>query len=92
MQLIWFLKILILDDGVGVKRDMIHMNPNDPTDTAQDNDGDGLTNLEEYLAGTYPNNPDTDGDGIKDGDEVNAGRDPLVNEAAVILLIINSSE
>ncbi|MBX3746801.1 MAG: hypothetical protein KF833_15940 [Verrucomicrobiae bacterium] len=35
-----------------------------------DFDNDGLTNLEEYLAGTDPTNPDTDGDGLSDGDEV----------------------
>jgi outer membrane protein OmpA-like peptidoglycan-associated protein len=35
-----------------------------------DPDKDGLTNDEEKLAGTDPNNPDTDGDGLTDGDEV----------------------
>ncbi len=30
-------------------------------------DGDGLTNLEEYVLGTDPTNPDTNGDGIWDG-------------------------
>jgi probable HAF family extracellular repeat protein len=34
-----------------------------------DNDHDGLTNLQEYLAGTDPNNPDTDGDGVLDGED-----------------------
>ena len=32
--------------------------PNDPNDTADDFDGDGLTNLEEYLLGTNPTVPD----------------------------------
>lgn len=32
-----------------------------------DPDNDGLTNAEEALFGTDPNNPDTDGDGILDG-------------------------
>jgi hypothetical protein len=42
-----------------------------------DPDEDGLTNLEEYQAGTDPTNPDTDGDGLSDGDEVNIyGTDP----------------
>ena len=35
-----------------------------------DPDLDGLTNLEEYKAGTDPNNADSDKDGIADGDEV----------------------
>src|SRR5690348_1668429 len=33
-------------------------------------DGDGLTNLQDYNAGTDPKNADTDGDGLKDGQEV----------------------
>lgn len=36
-----------------------------------DADGDGLTNEQEKLLGTDPNNPDTDGDGLRDGAEVN---------------------
>jgi alpha-tubulin suppressor-like RCC1 family protein len=35
--------------------------------TYSDSDGDGLSNLQEFLAGTDPNCPDTDGDGIPDG-------------------------
>jgi|GEM_PF-861398 len=41
----------------------------DPDDPA-DNDGDGLTNGEECVLGTDPDNADTDGDGISDYDEV----------------------
>ncbi len=40
-------------------------------DAALDPDNDGLTNLQEYLAGTDPQNADSDGDGLKDGYEVN---------------------
>lgn len=51
-----------------------------PTNTPsnQDLDGDGLTNTEEALAGTDPNDPDSDDDGLSDGDEVDIhGTDPL---------------
>ncbi|MCH1553334.1 MAG: thrombospondin type 3 repeat-containing protein, partial [Luminiphilus sp.] len=41
-----------------------------------DYDGDSLTLLEEFEAGTDPTNSDSDGDGISDGDEVAAGSDP----------------
>lgn len=44
---------------------------------AEDSDHDGLTNAEEKLYGTDPNNPDTDGDGYSDGVEVSSGFDPL---------------
>ncbi|MFT5855550.1 MAG: hypothetical protein ACI8XO_002802, partial [Verrucomicrobiales bacterium] len=42
-----------------------------------DLDGDGLTNLDEFLAGTDPNEADSDGDGSRDRDEILAGSDPL---------------
>lgn len=37
---------------------------------ARDSDGDRLTDAQEAVLGTDPNNPDTDGDGLNDGDEV----------------------
>ena len=45
-------------------------------DKNADYDGDGLSNWEEYLNGTDPNNQDTDGDGISDKDEAAYGSDP----------------
>lgn len=47
-------------------------------DAADDLDNDGLSNIEEYVAGTLPNNEDTDGDGEKDGED----SDPLVPNSA----------
>ncbi len=57
-----------LPDGWQV---MHGLNPLDPGEATNDPDHDGLNNLQEYLHGTDPHNPDTDGDGISDGDEVN---------------------
>ncbi|NOJ79128.1 adventurous gliding motility protein AgmC [Myxococcus xanthus] len=49
---------------------------------AADTDGDGLTDAEEVVLGTDPENPDTDGDGLPDGIEVNtAGTDPLDDDS-----------
>jgi hypothetical protein len=58
-------------DGDGLPDDweVAHrLNPGS-NDADLDSDGDGLTNLEEYLRGTDPFNPDTDGDGILDGED-----------------------
>lgn len=46
------------------------------TDMTKDDDGDGLTNQEEFFYNTDPANPDTDGDGFSDGDEVKNGYNP----------------
>jgi gliding motility-associated-like protein len=47
-------------------------NPCDPFTTGPtcDPDGDGLSNADEALYGTDPNNPDSDGDGLTDQEEV----------------------
>jgi len=67
-------------DGDGMNDDWevsFLFNPFDPSDGDEDFDGDGLSNAEEFLAGTVPTNPDTDQDGIQDGAEAQAGLDPL---------------
>lgn len=53
-----------------------------PTETAtavsNDRDEDGLSDAQELIIGTDPQNPDTDGDGLTDGDEMLVyGTDPL---------------
>ncbi len=52
------------------------LDPQNPTDASLDLDNDGLSNLEEYLASSDPQNSDTDNDGIPDGWEVDHGLDP----------------
>ena len=46
-------------------------------DAAEDPDGDGLSNLQEFQHGTDPRLGDTDGDGQSDWVETVAGTDPL---------------
>jgi len=82
------------DDGDGlpdVYELQYGLDPLDPEDAGQDNDDDGLDNLAEYGLGTNPLQADSDGDGMDDRNELTKGRNPLVNEAA-ILLIINGIE
>ena len=63
--------------------------PNDPAESVDtdadgvgnnadtDDDGDGLSDVEESTYGTYPLLADTDGDDYLDGEEVDSGADPL---------------
>jgi peroxiredoxin len=46
-------------------------------DVSGDTDGDGLSDMEEAMIGTNPDDPDTDGDGFKDGAEVDQNTDPM---------------
>ncbi|MCW1883626.1 hypothetical protein OKA04_02730 [Luteolibacter flavescens] len=46
---------------------------NDAAEGVTNRDNDGLSNLQEFLRSTDPNNPDTDGDGILDGAETDTG-------------------
>ena len=71
------------DDGMADNWEISHgFNPHEiQTDgihgAGDDPDGDGLTNLEEYCAGTDPHDPDSDHDGIGDQEERFFGTDPL---------------
>jgi hypothetical protein len=42
-----------------------------------DTDADRLSDQDEALYGTDPENPDTDGDSVPDGEEVSSGTDPI---------------
>jgi len=49
-------------DGDGIPDDaenQMGLNPNDPTDAAEDDDEDGMNNLQEYLAGTDHKDPNS---------------------------------
>ncbi|MFT4637433.1 MAG: hypothetical protein ACI8T1_000742 [Verrucomicrobiales bacterium] len=46
------------------------LNPSNPDDAGEDEDNDGLTNLEEFENNTEPAVADTDSDGLNDGPEV----------------------
>jgi uncharacterized protein (TIGR03382 family) len=73
------------DDGGVDDGQEVLLNGTDPLDPSDDvptgpvdTDGDGLTDDEEAVLGTDPNDPDTDDDGLNDGEEVQThGTDPL---------------
>ena len=59
------------EDGVDDHWEILHFG--DLSQGADgDFDGDGLTNLEEFLLGTNPTLFDSDGDGLDDGTDPNA--------------------
>ena len=68
------------DDNDGlpdVYENQYGLNALNAADASMDLDADGLTNIEEYNAGTLPNNADTDGDGLSDSEELSLGTSPL---------------
>ena len=72
------------DDGIpdGYETTYAFLDPNVPGDAANDEEPDGLTNLEEFNAGTVPNIADTDSDTLSDGDEINLhGTNPLLPDS-----------
>jgi hypothetical protein len=66
-------------------------------DPLTDDDQDGLDNLGEFNAGTFPTEPDSDRDGYYDSQEIEQGGDPcgpggLVVEPDTRLAVVGSSE
>ncbi len=75
-------------DGDGLNDGFEVSNGLDPLDNGSvninngpngDPDSDGVKNIDEFILGTDPNNPDTDGDGLPDGFEFSNGLDALDN-------------
>lgn len=52
------------------------LDPNNSADALDDDDEDGLSNLDEFIYRVDPQNPDSDNDLVPDGAEVAAGNDP----------------
>lgn len=70
-------------DGDGIPDDIEIANgldPTDPVDGYEDQDGDGLSSREELFRGTDMTLADTDGDGILDGEEFVAGDDGYITD------------
>lgn len=57
------------------------LNPSDSADAVLDLDSDGLTNLEEFLAGCNPRKIDSDFDSMPDNWEKSNGLCPFINDA-----------
>ena len=59
-------------DGLPDEYELLYTDPPSPTalNPGDDLEPDGLTNIEEYQIGTYPDDPDTDNDTLEDGPEL----------------------
>jgi len=66
-----------LPDGWEVSQGL---NPN-ISNEGNDSDSDDISDYDEYLLGTLPQNNDTDGDSMLDGWEVLYGLDPLIDDS-----------
>lgn len=76
-------------DGMPDSYENLHgLDKDNPADAGFDLDmnggPDGLTNLEEYVLGTDPQDADTDDDGLKDGEEVDGTLNPYVGTSLAV--------
>jgi hypothetical protein len=69
-----YVRVYDLGDMVPLDTD----NDQDPNATDPDDDGDGLSDIEEHGLGTNLLKKDTDDDGYEDFDEIEAGTNPLL--------------
>ena len=70
-------------DGDGMKRwfeETYALSDSNSADASLDPDGDGRSNLAEFLAGTNPTDPDSDNDGLTDSQESSLGTNPLSDD------------
>lgn len=56
------------------------LDPSNASDANLDSDSDGLSNLNEFLNGTRPEDADSDHDGATDGVEIQMGSNPLLTD------------
>ncbi|MBI3336318.1 S-layer homology domain-containing protein [Candidatus Peregrinibacteria bacterium] len=72
------------EDGIADEwEERYNLTSNRKMDALLDEDGDGLSNVEEFIEGTDPLNPDSDRDGIVDGMEKDRGSDPAENPCLI---------
>jgi len=77
------------NDGIPDEWEVRHGLRYDFQDGKEDNDHDGLSNLEEYIKGTDPNSVDSDGDNVEDFVEINKlGTDPLRKNRVMWPLVV----
>ncbi len=67
-----YFKAMNMEGESAVKSDTIELRLN-PADAYRDSDGDGVTDMMEYIYGTNPYKKDTDGDGKSDYAEIYSG-------------------
>jgi len=80
------------DDGIPDDWELMNgLDPNDPGDALRDDDGDGLSNLDEYASGGDPHSRDTDHDGVDDLTQVESGRMPMAPPIPASLALFTAS-